>query len=117
MHEKRHYRVGLHLRKGRIKKLYFIGENEDENIQQALTLINHHAGSKTDTNKLEFYVFSNTVESEALLTSLYSQDGNGMKRIPNAMKIRRVNENRHLALQEMLEHPILLMPKERIRRK
>ena len=99
--------VGLSLKKNCAQKIYLISENEDENIQQALTLINHHAGGKFDTEKLEFYVFSNTVESEALLTSVYSNaKENEKKCIPQAMKIRRVNENRNFALQEMLNHPI-----------
>lgn len=106
--------AGSYLKKNRIQKLYFIGENEDENIRQALTLINRHAGSKVDTEKLEFYVFSNTVESETLLSSIYGvEECNDKKRIPKAMKIRRVNENRYLALQEMLNHPIFDGAEER----
>ena len=99
--------LGLNLKKKHKQKLYFIGENEDENIQQALALINHHANGRFDTEHLELYVFSNTVESETLLTSVYGMENiNKQDRSVKAMKIRRVNENRNLALQEMLNHPI-----------
>ena len=89
--------LGLrYARRNSLRKLYFIGDNEDENIRQALTLISRHRGSKYDSPKMQFYVFSNNTESEALLNSA----DNG------SMKVRRINENRGLALQELRAHPI-----------
>ena len=89
--------IGLrYSRRNNLRKLYLIGENEDENIRQALKLINRHRGTKYDTPQMQFFVFSNNIESEALLNSV--DNGN--------MKVRRINENRNLALQELRTHPI-----------
>lgn len=83
-------------RKNFVRKLYFIGNNEDENLSQALTLINRKRGSKLDTDKLQLYVFSNSANSEALLNSI--DNGN--------IKVRRINENRNMAFQLIREQPI-----------
>ena len=89
--------LGLrYARKNSLRKLYLIGENEDENIRQALTLIDRHRGTKYDTPLMQFYVFSNNIESEALLNSTDNGE----------MKVRRINENRSLALHELRTHPI-----------
>ena len=89
--------LGLrYARKNSLRKLYLIGEDEDENIRQALTLIDRHRDTKYDTPLMQLYVFSNNIESEALLNS--ADNGN--------MKVRRINENRSLALQELKSHPI-----------
>lgn len=73
-------------------RIYFIGDDEDENISQALLLIGRHK----DSGRLEFYVYSVDAESEALLNSI----DNGKA------KVRRVDENKNLAYKEMLAHPI-----------
>ncbi len=78
------------------RKVYLIGANEDENIGQALKLIHRHRGTKYDSNDLEFYIFSQTAESEVLLDSV--DNGN--------MRVRRINESNRLALSEMQAHPI-----------
>lgn len=78
------------------RRIFLIGENEDENIGQAIQLINRHRGKKYDDEKLKFYVFSETAESEVLLDSV----NNGK------MKVRRVNISRNLALAEMQRHSI-----------
>lgn len=78
------------------RKIFLIGKNEDENIRQALKLIDRHRGTKYDDERLEFYVFSETAESEALIDSV--DNGN--------MKVRRVNLSRNLALFEMQRHSI-----------
>ena len=95
--------VGIDSRSNRVRKIYLIGDDEDENIQQALTIINRHAGGKADTDKLELYVFSNSAESEALLTSVYNKPQGSR---PQNMKIRRINENRTLALSELIDNPV-----------
>ena len=79
------------------RKFYFIGENEDENIKQALTLIKYCRESKYYNNKQsEFYVFSTTVDSEALLDAV--DNGN--------MKVRRINENKNLVMSTICDEPV-----------
>ena len=85
------------------RKVYLIGKDEDENIGQALKLINRHRGTKYDKGDLEFYIFSKTAESEALLDSV--DNGN--------MRVRRVNESFGLALTEMQIHPIFASAEEK----
>ncbi len=79
------------------RKVYLIGDNQDENIRQALTLISRcRRIPALNTPALQFYVFSDTVESEILLNSVDNGE----------MKVRRVSESRNFAIQEMLDHPI-----------
>lgn len=74
-------------RKKAIRKFYFIGENESENVKQALTLINICRGDKRlNTKQNEFYVFATTRSSETLLDTVVN--GN--------LKVRRVNETKNL---------------------
>lgn len=88
--------IGLKYARRCKRKIYLIGEDEDENLEQALKLINRHRKGKFDTKDLEFYAFCVSAESEALLDSI--DNGN--------MKVRRVNGNFNLALGEMRNHPI-----------
>lgn len=88
--------LGLKYARKCTRKVYLIGDDEDENIKQALKLINRHRGKKYDNKNLAFYVFSKTVESEALLDSIEK----------GKMIVRRVNESHNLALLEMQTHPI-----------
>ena len=85
------------------RKVYLIGDNEDENIKQALNVISYCRRPKKNgkpsvynTSKTEFYVFSRSAESEVLLNSL--DNGN--------MKVRRIDENRNFVLRTLKEHPI-----------
>ena len=79
------------------RKFYFIGENEDENIKQALTLIKYCRSSKKYNNaKSQFYVFSTTVDSEALLDAVDNGD----------MKVRRINENKNLVMGTLYNQPV-----------
>lgn len=85
------------------RKIYFMSENEDENVRQALAIISNcrkdrRNGSTSvyNTNKTEFYVFARSAESEVLLNSL--DNGN--------MKVRRIDENRNFVLRTLREHPI-----------
>ncbi len=88
--------LGLKYARKCTRKVYLIGDDEDENVKQALKLINRHRGKKYDNKNLAFYVFSKTVESEALLDSIEK----------GKMIVRRVNESHNLALLEMQAHPI-----------
>jgi len=82
--------IGLKRNSLRLKrKFYFISENENDNVKQALTLIKI---CRTDErlNKIdnEFYVFATTESSEKLLDT--ALNGN--------LKVRRINENKNLML-------------------
>ena len=71
------------------QKVYFISEEEDENVEQALIMIEAcRKNEKFNTANTHFYVFATTPESEVLLDFV----DNGK------MKIRRVNENKDLAI-------------------
>ena len=79
------------------RKFYFIGEDEDENIKQALELIEYCRESKSyNTPQSQFYVFSTTVDSEALIDAV--DNGN--------MKVRRINENRNLVMSTLRDEPV-----------
>ena len=77
------------INKDTTQKVYFITEDEDENVEQALIMIEAcRKKEKLNTANTHFYVFATTPESEVLLDFV----DNGK------MKIRRVNENKDLAI-------------------
>ena len=90
--------IGLKYHRLRVeRRFYFVGENEDENIKQALALIKHcRAIPRFNTKNTQFYVFSSTVDSEVLLDAV----DNG------SMKVRRVNENTNLIISTLRDKPI-----------
>ena len=73
------------------RQLFFfiIGENEAENVEQALRIIAVYG----DMNNTHLYVFSMRLESELLLTSV-KKDG---------MKVRRINDARSLIYRILYE--------------
>ena len=78
-------------------KYYFIGQNEDENMQQCLEVMENLKAAKRDNeDDVELYVFSSTVESELLLN----------KANEGTIKARRINENRNLIIDTLLHDPI-----------
>ena len=80
--------------KGIKRKFYFISENEDKNVRQALALIKEcRSSSVYNTPSSSFYVFSTTVDSEIIIDS--ADNGN--------MILRRVNENRNLVINTLME--------------
>lgn len=80
-----------------VRKFYFLSENEDKNVKQAITLINICSLRKRMNNEnTEFYVFATTEESELLLDAVNK----------GSMKERRVNENRNLVLSTIRDEPI-----------
>lgn len=95
--------IGLKYAGKCMRKIYLFGDDEDENLRQALKLINRHRGTKYDNKNMEFYVFSRTAESGALLDSV--DKGN--------MRVRRVNESFNLALTEMQAHSLFATAKEK----
>lgn len=89
--------VGLKRSNNVYRKIYLIGNDEDENIQQALTLIERCRNvPRYNTNKTQIYVFANSAESEVLLNSI----DNG------AVKVRRINENRNLIIHTLNNYSI-----------
>ncbi|MDE7454106.1 MAG: hypothetical protein K2N22_06835 [Clostridia bacterium] len=79
------------------RKFYFIGENEDENLKQALELIDRCKGVKNyDNYDTQFFVFANSTESEVFLDSI--DNGN--------MKVRRITEYRNTILNTLRSHSI-----------
>lgn len=76
------------------KKIYFfvIGDSETENIEQSLKIIKKY---RTVTyNKTNLYTFSNSVESELLITAIDKGE----------IKVRRINEVRSLVNRVIEEH-------------
>lgn len=89
--------LGLKRTNNIYRKIYLIGEDEDENIKQALTLIEKCRNTpRYNTDKTQIYVFANSVESEVLLNSI----DNG------AVKVRRLNENRNLIIHTLNNYSI-----------
>lgn len=89
--------VGLKRTKNVYRKIYLIGDDEDENIKQALTLIERCRNTPLyNSDKTQIYVFANSVESEVLLNSI----DNG------AVKVRRLNENRNLIIHTLNNYSI-----------
>ena len=92
--------TGINLKymaKDKYRKLYFLSENEEKNIKQALKMIqNATANECTDVYETELYVFAITIESEALLDSIDKKH----------IKVRRINENKNLVYKTMHDYPI-----------
>ena len=88
--------IGLRKGKDKSRKIYFIGEDEDENVKQALGMIkdcraNAKNKGRLDNYDTQFYVFATDAVSEVLLDATEN----------SKMKVRRVNENRNLVLSTM----------------
>lgn len=82
-------------KKGAKRKFYFIGENEDENLQQCLTVLHRLKENELfNTDATQLYVFSSTIESEMLLNNACPEN--------MQMKVRRINENRNLIIDTLL---------------
>ncbi len=81
--------LGVHSKR---KEMYFfsIGENENQNLQQALKLVERYR----EVPNTHLYVFTTQVEGELLLTAL--EKGH--------MKVRRVNEVRSLVNRLLYEN-------------
>ncbi len=85
------------LHRGVFRKIYFIGEDEDENTKQALAMIVRCRNKKYyNVPQTQFYVFANTVESEVLLNN--ADNGN--------MKVRRIRQNQNLVWDMLRTHSI-----------
>lgn len=79
-------------KKNHKRKFYFISEDEDKNLKQALELIEQNKASQKYNNyNTQFFVFANSKESEVFLDSI--DNGN--------MKVRRITEYRNTILNTL----------------
>ena len=79
------------------RKFYFISEDEDKSVRQALELIRTcRPKDRVNNGKTQFYVFATTEESGLLLEAADHGD----------MKERRINEKRNLVLNILTNEPI-----------
>ena len=91
--------VGLKSSKKIGRKIYLIGNDEDENVQQALSIVEKCRNSdKYNAKNTEVYVFSDNVECESLINSLYGKPEDAAKIAEEEIKIRRVNAVNNLII-------------------
>ena len=84
-------------KKNMTRKLYFISNDKDHNVKQALSLIEYfRENDRLNTKNNEFYVFATSASSETLLDTA----DNGK------LRVRRINENKNLALKTLMDYPI-----------
>ena len=82
---------------GKRRKIYLIGEDEDENVRQALSIITHcRRVNRYNRKTTQCYVFATNAESEIMLNAVDNGE----------MKVRRVNEKHNMILQTLCEHSI-----------
>ena len=81
------------------RKLYFIRENEDENIKQSLQLIERcRSVSRYNNYNTQFFVF--TFSTDTGTEILFNSADFGK------MKVRRVNENTNLVIDTLQNHSV-----------
>lgn len=91
--------IDLKKTRGIRRKLYFLSENEDENTDQALTIIRRYGKDKTgriNNKHTEFYIFSDTVESEILTNTIDNGE----------MKVRCVRMSQYFAVETIKNYSI-----------
>ena len=87
------------------RKFYFISEDEDKSVRQALELIRVcRSKDRVNNGKTQFYVFATTEESGLLLEAADHGD----------MKERRINEKRNLVLNILTNEPVFDHYEERV---
>lgn len=83
--------------KGITRKFYFVGDDEDANLRQSLVMIACCRENEVfNTSNTQFFVLSNSVESETLLNS--ADKGN--------MRVRRMSLARNLAIDTLQKRSI-----------
>lgn len=79
------------------RKIYFVGDNEDQNVKQALTMIpTCRNNPMLNTKDTHMYVMSSSVESEVLLNS--ADNGH--------LHVRRVRRARNFAIDTLKKYSI-----------
>ncbi len=90
-------KIVVKVKKVHCKKIYLMGEHEEENIKQALVMINYFKQyKKYDVPTMKFYVFAISEESKVLLSTIDSSE----------MIVRRVRQNHNLVLHMLEKYPI-----------
>lgn len=84
---------GFHSKKSDIT-FFIIGEDQSENISQALTLVEQYK----QRENTDLYAFSSQVESEMLLAGAFSEKDGEMK-----IRVRRVNEIQSLITRNLYD--------------
>ena len=90
--------VGLKRRRS-IRKFFFIGVNEEENLKQAIDLVGRCDNGLNKKEKAEFYIFATTADSEFLVDALAER----VKHQGDRLKIRRVDVTKNLAFNMVQE--------------
>ena len=79
------------------RRFYCIGQNQDENVKQALKVIAQCTSiKKCNKPSTEVYVFATSAESEILLDTIDNKE----------IRVRRVNENKNIVYKAMRENSI-----------
>ena len=97
----------------KLKKFFFIGVNEEENIKQAINLIERSRVELHPDSVAEFYVFSTASDSEALLDAVDKERPYG--RAQRSFKVRRIDVTKNLAINTMRDYCKVLPTSERIK--
>lgn len=88
----------------RTRKIYLIGENEQENVDHGLKIIDHCLKiPKYNNSNTEIYVFSCGAESASLIDTAITKSDGGE---PCAMKVRRVDDHYNLILKFLWDNSI-----------
>ena len=83
--------------KGITRKFYFVGDDEDANLRQSLVMIARCRENEVfNTSNTQFFVLSNSVESETLLNSADKDN----------MRVRRMSLARNLAIDTLQKRSI-----------
>ena len=85
--------VGLK-RPRRVRKFFFIGANEEENVKQAINLSKRCKAELRSKYEAELYIFATTADSELLIDSI----SRGRKKGAPDLKIRRIDVTKNLAI-------------------
>ena len=87
------------------RKFFFIGENEEENVKQAITLVDRCRESLSPRCNAEFYVFTTASDSEQLIDAIDRARPNAKRPSHQKdFKIRRVDVTRNLAISTVEEN-------------
>lgn len=99
-------------KKKKLKKFFFIGVNEEENIKQAINLIDRSRTELHPSSSAEFYVFSIASDSEALLDAVNKE--RPFAKDQKSFKVRRIDVTKNLAINTVRDYCDILPAGERI---
>ncbi len=102
----------LFFKRKKLRKFFFIGMNEEENIKQAINLIDRCRTELHPESVAEFYVFSTASDSEALLDAVNKERPLG--KAQKSFKVRRIDVTKNLAINTMQDYCKILPTSDRI---